>query len=134
MNDIKVFVKADPSKELPKEGEIVTCYSFEYSHSHTYSVPMFVDHTGQWQEEGDILEHHGYIESKIDYWLKEVSLTELMVGFAEWCNLLDNGTIRYNSDTKEESESLGFSPFDSLIGGNYKELVNRFFTEKGVVL
>jgi len=39
---------------------------------------------------------------------------DVAVKFSEFCQCLDNGTTFYNPFTKEEKESIGFSPFDCL--------------------
>ncbi len=59
--------------------------------------------------------------------------SEDMVEFAKWLKHIDNGTIHYNPENKEESESIGFSPFDCFIDDlkTEEELVNHFIYSLG---
>jgi hypothetical protein len=41
------------------------------------------------------------------------------INFAKWLQHLDNGITHYNPFTKQESESIGFSPSDCLEDGIY---------------
>lgn len=41
------------------------------------------------------------------------------IEFYRWLQHLDNGTTHYNPYTKEETESIGFSPYDCLVDGIY---------------
>lgn len=85
MNEIKVYIKVDPSKELHWDG----CLIFN--------------------------------EESACY-VKEVSLTELMVGFAEWC-------AYFYKRNGENWIGLGYSSEHST-----KELIEIYLTEKGIVL
>ncbi len=78
----KFYIEVPVEKELPEKNKVVTAYSIEYTHRQTYPISIYHDGEG-WQEDGDILEHHGYIDSKIDYWLKELSLEELIIEFVK---------------------------------------------------
>lgn len=50
------------------------------------------------------------------------------IEFTKWLHHLDNGTTHYNPFTKEETESIGFSPNDCLIDGIYtiEELYDKW--------
>lgn len=56
------------------------------------------------------------------------SLRSNAIEFAKWLQHLDNGTTHYNPFTKEESESIGFSPYDCLINehNTIEELYNKW--------
>jgi len=41
------------------------------------------------------------------------------IEFAKWLQHLDNGTTHYNPFTKEETESIGFSPNECLENNIY---------------
>lgn len=40
-----------------------------------------------------------------------------IIEFAKWLQHLDNGTTHYNPHTKEETASIGFSPYDCFVDG-----------------
>ena len=50
------------------------------------------------------------------------------IKFTKWLKHLDNGTTHYNPYTKEETESIGFSPYDCFMDDVYtvEELYNKF--------
>jgi len=54
------------------------------------------------------------------------------VEFADWLRHLDNGTTHYNPITKQETESIGFSPFDCFTDKlkTTEELWNVFHEQK----
>jgi hypothetical protein len=56
------------------------------------------------------------------------SLRSNAIEFAKWLQYLDNGTTHYNPFTKEETESIGFSPYDCLIDEVYtiEELYDKW--------
>lgn len=56
------------------------------------------------------------------------SLRSNSVEFAKWLQHLDNGTKHYNPFTKEETESIGFSPYDCLTDEIYtiEELYDKW--------
>lgn len=41
------------------------------------------------------------------------------IRFAKWLKHLDNGTIHYDPLTKEETPSIGFSPYDCFMDDIY---------------
>lgn len=50
------------------------------------------------------------------------------IEFAKWLQHLDNGTTHYNPFTKEETHSIGFSPYECLIDEIYtiEELYDKW--------
>ena len=50
------------------------------------------------------------------------------IEFGKFLKHLDNGTIHYNPETKEETDSIGFSPYDVFIDENMsiEELFSHF--------
>lgn len=113
MNDFKVFVKADPSKELPKSP--ITMYEAE----------DYLTNKGYLRYEGDGKWYCNNYDQyhKVNHWLKEVSLTELMVGFAEWC--ADSST---RTDAKWWVDENLENP------NTTEEMLKFYLKEKGVVL
>ena len=77
--NMKAYIKIDATKELPKKYTMVIAYSINYT---TFPFAALYDGKG-WLELGDN-DVHGYIKAKINYWLKEISLTELTLEFADW--------------------------------------------------
>jgi len=73
-----IFIKIDASIELPPVGKRVTCYSIEYTHDANVPIYARVDSSGQWLEVDDLTGDQAYMESKVDYWLKEITIKELL--------------------------------------------------------
>jgi len=133
MKESKIYLQVSVEEELPEKNKIVTAYSYEYSHSHTFPVALYHDGQG-WQEEGDILDFHGYIDSKIDFWLKplDTSLQELMVGFAEWV-AKNYVTVPVFTDTYEykrkDAQVNYFAPLFKI-----DRLLEIYLTENKIIL
>lgn len=106
MNDFKVFVKADPSKELHYlEDEILEIIE--------KNEDMFMGSN----------ESNLHSSQEIAAMFKPVSLTELMVGFAEWC--ADSST---RTDAKWWVDENLENP------NTTEEMLKFYLKEKGVVL
>lgn len=97
MEDKKVFIKVDPKEELPiKSDQYMTSHGFKH----------FLFETSQWQKD------YSYIDNKPDYWLKEISLTEL----------IENKWNEYRSITNNED------------AWSFKEWLKDNSQSKGIVL
>lgn len=56
-----------------------------------------------------------YNLERIAYTMACKDKNKQMVDFVKWLKHLDNGTTHYNPHTMEETESIGFSPYDCFI-------------------
>lgn len=59
---------------------------------------------------------------------KKIISIEKEIELVKWLKHIDNGYIHYNPETKEESASIGFSPFDCFTDNikSEKELVEYY--------
>lgn len=105
------YIKADPSKEL--QDEIIEILEINQNCFKGTNEPNL--HSA---------------ENIVDLF-KSISLTELMVGFAEWMNSTDVNDIygKYKSinPKMDGSDKLAFNKM-------YNELVEIYLTEKGIIL
>jgi len=123
MDGIKVYIKVDPSKELPLISEAKE----EYSKSIDFEDfdDLFLSGT---MTEGDINKIAKlYGEKIIENNFKPISLTELMVGFAEW-----KDRTFYKID-----QNCYIYLYDNISTDNrftYEMLVDQYLNSKGIVL
>lgn len=65
------YIKVDVGKELPEKNGFYTVYVGDDFCGQSYFI------------------NQQFAFYNCKYWLKEISLSELMVGFAEWCSNYD---------------------------------------------
>lgn len=83
---MKAYIKIDATKELPEANKPIIVFSEAYTFNALEPFLAFINDNGRWFDNDDHPDYHGHIDEKIDWWLKEIDLSELMIEFARECN------------------------------------------------